>query len=342
MDCAVRQRAFGLILTSGRGGSGRAFAGRGARLQARPKPATAAGAEAPAEKFTADQKEHWSYQPLERPEPPAVRELALGPQPDRPVHPGRAREHRASPCARGRSRRPDPPRHLRPDRPAADAARGRRVPGRSAGPTPTSGWSIACWPSPHYGERWAQHWLDLAHYADSNGFELDAERPDAWRYRDWVVRALNADLPYDRFVALQLAGDELEPGDPDGPDRHRLRPLRPARGRRRQRHPGGQAAERAHRDHRHGRLGLPRPDDRLRPLPRPQVRRDSRDRLLPAPGVLRGVGAGRRADRRQGRARGLRGGQEGGRAEGGPAPRAARRARGPVSQGAGRRGSTPC
>ncbi|MFO0959816.1 MAG: DUF1549 and DUF1553 domain-containing protein [Isosphaeraceae bacterium] len=69
--------------------------------------------------------------------------------------------------------------------------------------------------SPQYGERWAQHWLDLAHYADSNGFELDAERPDAWRYRDWVVRSFNEDLPYDRFLALQLAGDEVAPGDAD-------------------------------------------------------------------------------------------------------------------------------
>ena len=67
--------------------------------------------------------------------------------------------------------------------------------------------------SPSYAERGAQHWLDLAHHADSNGFELDAERPDAWRYRDWVVRALNADTPYDRFVTLQLAGDEAAPGD---------------------------------------------------------------------------------------------------------------------------------
>ena len=65
--------------------------------------------------------------------------------------------------------------------------------------------------SPQYGERWGQHWLDLAHYADSNGFELDAERPDAWRYRDWVVNALNADLPYDRFLMLQIAGDDLAP-----------------------------------------------------------------------------------------------------------------------------------
>lgn len=69
--------------------------------------------------------------------------------------------------------------------------------------------------SPRYGERWALHWLDLAHYADSNGFELDADRPDAWRYRDWVVRSLNSDLPYDQFLTLQIAGDEAAPGDPD-------------------------------------------------------------------------------------------------------------------------------
>jgi len=69
--------------------------------------------------------------------------------------------------------------------------------------------------SPGFGERWAQHWLDLAHYADSNGFELDADRPDAWRYRDWVIGAFNQDMPYDRFIALQVAGDELAPGSPE-------------------------------------------------------------------------------------------------------------------------------
>ena len=69
--------------------------------------------------------------------------------------------------------------------------------------------------SPHHGERWAQHWLDLARYADSDGFEFDQARPNAWRYRDWVVNSLNHDLPYDRFVALQLAGDEIAPDDPE-------------------------------------------------------------------------------------------------------------------------------
>jgi len=68
--------------------------------------------------------------------------------------------------------------------------------------------------SPQYGARWAQHWLDLARYADTDGFEFDQARPDAWRYRDWVVDALNRDLPYDQFVQLQLAGDEYAPDDP--------------------------------------------------------------------------------------------------------------------------------
>jgi len=65
--------------------------------------------------------------------------------------------------------------------------------------------------SPAYGERWAQHWLDLVRFAESDGFEHDQTRPDAWRYRDWVIDALNLDMSYDRFVKLQLAGDELEP-----------------------------------------------------------------------------------------------------------------------------------
>jgi hypothetical protein len=68
--------------------------------------------------------------------------------------------------------------------------------------------------SPRHGERWAQHWLDLARYADTDGFEFDQARPDAWRYRDWVVQALNSDLPYDQFVRRQLAGDETDPDDP--------------------------------------------------------------------------------------------------------------------------------
>ena len=68
--------------------------------------------------------------------------------------------------------------------------------------------------SPQYGVRWARWWLDLARYGESNGFEFDEFRPNAWRYRDWVVDALNRDRPYDEFARLQLAGDVLRPDDP--------------------------------------------------------------------------------------------------------------------------------
>ena len=68
--------------------------------------------------------------------------------------------------------------------------------------------------SPRYGERWARHWLDIAHYADTHGFERDQLRPNAWRYRDYVVAAFNADKPYDHFVREQIAGDVLAPSDP--------------------------------------------------------------------------------------------------------------------------------
>src|SRR5499433_1702775 len=70
--------------------------------------------------------------------------------------------------------------------------------------------------SPHYGERWARMWLDVARYADSTGYEYDYDFESAWRYRDYVIKAFNQDKPYDRFIKEQLAGDELWPGSPDG------------------------------------------------------------------------------------------------------------------------------
>jgi hypothetical protein len=68
--------------------------------------------------------------------------------------------------------------------------------------------------SPHYGERWARHWLDVVRYADSDGSESDADRRTAYHYRDFVIRAFNEDLPFDAFARWQLAGDELEPDNP--------------------------------------------------------------------------------------------------------------------------------
>ena len=67
--------------------------------------------------------------------------------------------------------------------------------------------------SPQYGERWASKWLDVARYADSNGFELDLDRPHAWRYRDYVIQSFNSDNPYSRFIQEQIAGDEMFPGN---------------------------------------------------------------------------------------------------------------------------------
>jgi uncharacterized protein DUF1549/uncharacterized protein DUF1553/cytochrome c len=68
--------------------------------------------------------------------------------------------------------------------------------------------------SPHYGERWARHWLDIVRYGESQGFERNKFRPSAWKYRDFVVEAFNADLPYDDFIRWQIAGDVLRPDDP--------------------------------------------------------------------------------------------------------------------------------
>ena len=69
--------------------------------------------------------------------------------------------------------------------------------------------------SPRFGERWARHWMDVARFAESHGYEQDYDRPNAYHYRDFLIRALNADMPYDQFVKWQLAGDELAPNTPD-------------------------------------------------------------------------------------------------------------------------------
>ena len=70
--------------------------------------------------------------------------------------------------------------------------------------------------SPHYGERWARPWLDLCHYGDSDGHLTDQLRPVAWRYRDWLTRMLNDNLPFDEFTVRQIAGDLLDLGEPEG------------------------------------------------------------------------------------------------------------------------------
>lgn len=69
--------------------------------------------------------------------------------------------------------------------------------------------------SPHYGEHWGKHWLDVVRYADSDGYSNDFVRPNAWRYRDYVIRSFNQDKPYDQFIQEQIAGDELDPESPE-------------------------------------------------------------------------------------------------------------------------------
>lgn len=175
-------------------------------------PKTPTAPVAPPEKFRAEQREHWAYHAPTRPEVPEVKEAAwVRNSIDRFILSGLE--------AMG----------FRHADEADRVALARRVTFDLNGlpPTPTEVEAFLnddrpgayerlvdrLLASSRYGERWAQHWLDLAHYADSNGFEGDAERPDFWRYRDWVVRALNDDLPYDRFLTYQLAGDEVRPKD---------------------------------------------------------------------------------------------------------------------------------
>ncbi len=167
---------------------------------------------APPEHFGREQLDHWAYRPVKREMPPAVKGSAWVRNPiDRFILAGlEEMGFRPAPEA---------------DRPALIRRVTYDLTGLPPSPAEVDAFLQDGRPdayerlvdrllnSPHHGERWGQHWLDLAHYADSNGFELDAERPDAWRYRDWVVRSLNADIPYDRFLSLQLAGDELHPGD---------------------------------------------------------------------------------------------------------------------------------
>ena len=116
--------------------------------------------------------------------------------------------------AGGRPAGADPPRDVRLDRPAADAGRSRSLcHGRFAADA-YERLVDRLLASPHYGERWGRHWLDVVRFAESQGFERNKFYPSAWKYRDWVIQAFNDDLPYDEFVRLQLAGDVLHPDDP--------------------------------------------------------------------------------------------------------------------------------
>ena len=137
--------------------------------------------------------------------------------------------------------------------------------------------------SPHYGERWGRHWLDVARYADSNGMDENLAFAHAWRYRDYVVRAFNADLPFDQFLREQIAGDLLPPTGDRPRDVDRLTatgflvigPKMLAED-----DPVKMEMDIIDEQVDTVGQGIPGADAGLCPLPRPQVRPDPDDRLL--------------------------------------------------------------
>ena len=167
-------------------------------------------AQAPA--VTDEDRNFWAFRPLATVGPPSVRDPAWGRTPiDRFILAGLE------------------PRGLKPNPPVDRRALIRRVCFDLVGlpPTPEEVDAFVNDPapdayerlvdrllaSPRYGERWARHWMDVARFAESHGYEQDYDRPFAYHYRDFLIRALNADMPYDQFVHWQIAGDELAPDD---------------------------------------------------------------------------------------------------------------------------------
>ena len=126
--------------------------------------------------------------------------------------------------------RADPPRVVRPDRPAAE--RPRRSPHSSPTPSPDAYERLVdrLLASPRYGERRAQHWLDVVRFAETDGYEYDRHVPDAWRYRDYVIDSLNGDKPFDQFVTRADRRRRARAGRSRVPDGqsifHRLGPVR--------------------------------------------------------------------------------------------------------------------
>jgi cytochrome c553 len=166
-------------------------------------------------KITDRDRAHWAFQPVRRPPLPTVKD---GSWASNPVD--------AFVLARLEAR------GLRPNPPAPRRELARRLYYDLTGlpPTPQEVEAFVHDPSPgayealverllsspHYGEKWGRHWLDLVRFAETNSYERDNPKPHAWRYRDYVLRSFNQDQPYDRFVREQLAGDELPDGGTDG------------------------------------------------------------------------------------------------------------------------------
>ena len=161
--------------------------------------------------ITADDRKHWAFLPVRRPPPPDVRDTAW-------VRTPVDRFLLARLEAAGLTPAPTASRETLLRRATFDLTGLPPTPEEIEAFLREGDWGKVVdrlLASPRYGERWGRHWLDLARYAETDGFEHDAVRPHAWRYRDYVIRAFNADKPFDRFAKEQLAGDELWPEDPD-------------------------------------------------------------------------------------------------------------------------------
>jgi Protein of unknown function (DUF1553)/Protein of unknown function (DUF1549) len=158
--------------------------------------------------ITASDRAHWAYQPVQRPAVPKVRasDWVINPIDAFILANLEAEGLRPSPAAEPRALL----RRVHLDLTGLPPTLGEQE-RFLADPSPVALRKIVdeLLARPTYGERWARHWLDLVRYADTNGYERDADRPSVWRYRDYVIRAFNDDKPFDRFVLEQLAGDEL-------------------------------------------------------------------------------------------------------------------------------------
>ena len=166
-----------------------------------------------ARRIPAEAKNGWAFRPLQVVEPPAARDPAWGKSPiDRFVAAGLA--------AKGLKPNPPVDRRQLIRRVYLDLTglppTGDEVEAFVANPSPDAYPKLLdkLLESPHYGERWGRYWLDVSRFAESHGFEQDYDRPYAYHFRDFAIKALNQDMPYDQFVRWQLAGDELAPNDP--------------------------------------------------------------------------------------------------------------------------------
>ena len=176
------------------------------------------GASLPADRSTIEKKPLPSLWSLKKPRRRVTRRhgARLGPQRYRSLHPEPSGSQRSRAVARGRQANTDPPGDIRFDGPAADGRGGRPLRRRHLTATLMNELVDRLLASPHYGERWGRHWLDVARYADSVNDSVNAGQryPWSYTYRDWVIRAFNEDLPYDRFVLYQLAADRVPAVEP--------------------------------------------------------------------------------------------------------------------------------